>query len=103
MAKKLFVGGLSYDTTEESLKTAFSEAGTVESVAIITDRMTGHSRGFGFIEMLNDEEAAKAIELFDDKEFEGRTLKVSEARPRNDKPFQQDRDKGFGSERSFDV
>lgn len=86
MAKKLYVGGLSYGTTDEALKAAFSEAGAVESVTIIKDRMTGRSRGFGFVEMTNDEDAAKAISLFDGKELDGRKLTVNEARPMTDRP-----------------
>lgn len=81
MAKKLYVGGLPYSTTEDSLKTIFSQAGTVESATIISDRMTGRSKGFGFIEMATDEEAQAAIDMFNGKEFEGRTLTVNEARP----------------------
>lgn len=81
MAKKLYVGGLPYSTTEEELKSAFAEAGTVASVRIIVDRMTNRSRGFGFVEFENDADADKAIETFDGKEFGGRTLVVNEARP----------------------
>ena len=81
MNKKLYVGGLSYDTTEDSLKNGFSEAGTVESVVIIKDRMSGRSKGFGFVEMSSGEEAKKAIDMFDGKEFEGRSIKVNEAKP----------------------
>jgi RNA recognition motif-containing protein len=79
--KKLYVGNLSYDTTEESLKTTFSEAGTVETANIIVDKYTSRSKGFGFIEMSTPEEAQKAIELFDGKELDGRNLKVNEAKP----------------------
>jgi len=86
MEKKLFVGGLSYNTTDESLKDLFSQAGEVESVAVITDRMTGRSKGFGFVEMSTEKEAQKAIDMFHEKEFEGRTLAVSEARPQEDRP-----------------
>ena len=81
MAKKLYVGGLSYDTTEATLKDTFAQAGTVESAAIIMDKMTNRSKGFGFVEMSTDEEAAKAIEMFDGKELDGRTVKVNEAKP----------------------
>ena len=81
MAKKLYVGGISYSSTEDGLKDYFSQAGEVVSAAIITDKMTGRSKGFGFVEMSSDDEAAKAIEMFDGKEFDGRTLKVNEARP----------------------
>lgn len=85
MAKKLFVGGLSYDTSEDSLKDQFSRAGRVASVQIIINRDTGRSKGFGFVEMETDEEAKKAIEMFDGKDFEGQKLTVNEARPL-DKP-----------------
>ncbi|MBU2025222.1 RNA-binding protein [Patescibacteria group bacterium] len=90
MNKNLYVGGLSYDTTEDSLSKAFSQAGTVESANIITNKMTGQSKGFGFVEMSTPEEAKKAIELFNGKEFEGRNLTVNEARPPR---------KDFGSDR----
>lgn len=83
MAKKLYVGGIPYESSEDSLKEAFSKAGTVESVSIITDKMTGRSRGFGFVEMSSDDEAQKAIEMYDGKDFEGRNLTVNEARPKN--------------------
>ncbi len=81
MAKKLYVGGLSYDTTEDALKEFFSQAGTVETATIIIDRISNRSKGFGFVEMSSDEEAGKAIEMFNGKEFDGRTITVSEARP----------------------
>ena len=81
MAKKLYVGSLSYDTTDDGLKTAFSEAGTVESAVVIMDKMSGRSKGFGFVEFSSDEEAKKAIEMFNGKELDGRTLVVNEARP----------------------
>lgn len=81
MAKKLYVGGLSYDTTQDSLKTHFSQAGTVESAIVIMDKMSGRSKGFGFVEMSTDDEATKAIEMFNGKDFEGRNLTVNEARP----------------------
>lgn len=102
MSKKLYVGGLSYDTTEESLKELFSQAGNVESVAIITDKMSGRSKGFGFVEMSTEEEAKKAIEMFSGKEFEGRTITVDEARPQESRPrtggFNRERG-GFGGNR----
>lgn len=81
MAKKLYVGGLSYNTTEATLKDTFAQAGTVESATIIIDKMTNRSKGFGFVEMSTDEEAQKAIEMFDGKELDGRTVKVNEAKP----------------------
>lgn len=86
MAKKLYVGGLSYDTTEETLKDLFAQAGTVESAVIITDKMSGRSKGFGFVEMSTEEEAQKAIEMFNGKELDGRTVTVNEARPMEDRP-----------------
>lgn len=95
MAKKLYVGGLPYSTNEEALKAAFAQAGTVESATIITDKMSGRSRGFGFVEMATDEEALKAIELWHDKDFEGRTLTVNEAKPLSARPPRS----GFGGDR----
>lgn len=86
MGKKLFVGNVPYNITEDKLKEVFSEAGDVESVAIITDKMTGRPRGFVFVEMTTDEAAAKAVEMFDGKEVEGRALNVNEARPREERP-----------------
>ncbi len=86
MAKKLYVGGLPYSSTEDSLKEAFSQAGTVESAVIIIDKMSGRSKGFGFVEMSNDEEAQKAIEMFNGQDFEGRKLTVNEARPMEARP-----------------
>lgn len=79
--KKLFVGGLSFNTTEQSLTEAFSKAGTVLSAVIITDRMTHRSKGFGFVEMENDADADTAIEMYNEKELDGRTVVVNEARP----------------------
>ena len=81
MEKKLYVGSLSYDTSEDSLRDLFAQAGKVESVTIITDRMTGRSKGFGFVEMANDEDAKKAKEMLNGKELDGRNIIVDEARP----------------------
>ena len=78
----IYIGNISYQTTEDDVQTLFGEHGTVDSVHLISDRETGRSKGFGFIEMPNDEEAKKAIEAFDGTEFGGRQLKVNEARPR---------------------
>lgn len=94
MAKKLYVGGLSYDTSEAGLKEAFSQAGTVESATVITDKMSGRSRGFGFVEMATDEDAQAAISMWNEKELDGRTLTVNEARPMTDRPPR--RGGGFG-------
>ena len=81
MAKKLYVGGIPYSTTEAALGELFAKAGTVSSATIIIDRMTGRSKGFGFVEMANDEEAQAAIDMFNGQEFEGRKLTVNVARP----------------------
>ncbi len=84
MNNKLYVGGLSYDTTEDELKNHFGGAGTVVSASIIMDRETNRSRGFGFVEMSSEEEANKAIEMFNEKEFAGRTLTVNIAKPKSE-------------------
>ena len=84
MAKKLYVGNLSYSVTEDALKEYFSQAGTVESVMILFDKVTGRSKGFGFVEMSTEEEAQKAIEMFNGKELESRPITVNEARPREE-------------------
>jgi len=89
MAKKLYVGGIPYSTSEEALSTHFSQVGAVESANIITDKMSGRSRGFGFVEMSSDEDAQKAIEMFDGKDFEGRNLIVNEARPMKERDSQE--------------
>ncbi|HLC95291.1 MAG TPA: RNA-binding protein [Patescibacteria group bacterium] len=81
MATKLYVGGVSYGTTEDGLRDAFAQAGNVVSAKIIIDKMTGRSRGFGFVEMGSDDDAQKAITLWNGKELDGRTLTVNEARP----------------------
>jgi len=81
MEKKLYVGGLSYDTTEDSLKELFSQAGTVDSAVIIIDKISSRSKGFGFVEMSSEDEAKKAIEMFNGKELDGRSITVNEARP----------------------
>jgi len=87
MEKKLYVGGLSYDTKEDTLKDLFSKAGTVDSVTIIMDKFSGKSKGFGFVEMSSEEEAKKAIEMFDGKELDGRDIKVNEAKPMKKRDF----------------
>jgi RNA recognition motif-containing protein len=81
---KLYVGNLSYSATENELREMFSQYGTVESVAVITDRDTGRSKGFGFVEFANDAEANAAIAGLNGKEVSGRALTVSQARPRNE-------------------
>jgi len=96
MAKKLYVGGLSYDTTEDGLKEAFAKAGTVESATVITDKMSGRSKGFGFVEMSSDEEAQKAMKMWNGKELDGRTLTVNEARPMEERAPRRDFNRGGG-------
>jgi len=86
MAKKLYVGNLSYDTNDSSLSDAFAKAGAVTSATVIMDRMTGRSKGFGFVEMTNDAEADAAIQMWDGQELDGRNLKVNEARPMEERP-----------------
>ena len=93
MAKKLYVGNLSYNTYEDSLRNLFAAYGNVESVKIITDRDTGYSKGFGFVEMGTDEEAQAAIAGTNGKEFDGRQLKVNEAM---DKPKREGGGGGYG-------
>jgi len=92
---KLYVGGIPYRTTEDEMRTAFAECGTVTSVSIISDRMTGRSRGFGFVEMGSEAEAQAAIDRWDGKEFGGRTLSVSFARPQGERP-ERGNGGGFG-------
>ena len=79
---KIYVGNLSFQTTESELQELFSQHGAVTDVAVITDRETGRPRGFGFVEMSNDQEARDAIGALDGKEFGGRTIRVNEARPK---------------------
>jgi RNA recognition motif-containing protein len=81
----IYVGNLSFDTTEEDLRTAFGGYGTITSVAIIKDKFSGESRGFGFVEMANSAEAKKAIEGMGGTELNGRSLNVNEARPREER------------------
>lgn len=83
---QIYVGNVSYNTNEESLTSLFSTYGEVDSVKLITDRETGRAKGFGFIAMPNDDEANKAIEELNGKEFDGRTLRINEARPREERP-----------------
>ncbi len=86
MATKLYVGGLPYSTTNDELSAHFSAAGSVSSATIIMDKMSGRSKGFGFVEMSSDAEAQAAIEMFNGKDFGGRNLTVNEARPMEARP-----------------
>lgn len=83
---RLFVGNLSYQTMENDLQDYFSQAGVVTSVNLMLDKVTGKSRGFAFVEFATQEEATKAVEEFHNKEFQGRTLTVNVARPREERP-----------------
>jgi len=85
MSKKLYVGNLPYEVKDEDLKEHFSQAGVVESATVITDRTTGRSKGFGFVEMSTDEEAQKAIEMLNGKELNSRALTINEARPKEER------------------
>ena len=103
MATKLYVGNLPFQTTNDELRDHFAQAGNVESVSVIEDRMTGRSRGFAFVEMATPEEAANAIEQLNGKEFGGRNLTVNEARPRTDRgPGGYGNRGGYGGRRDRD-
>jgi RNA recognition motif-containing protein len=99
MTKKLYVGNLSFQTTNQDLQDLFSQAGTVESAQIIEDRDTGQSKGFAFVEMSSDQEAASAIDQFNGKEVGGRMLKVNEAKPRENRSGGGGGGRGFGGNR----
>jgi RNA recognition motif-containing protein len=102
MSRKLYVGNLSYNTTESDLESLFGQSGTVESVRGMRDKATGRARGFGFVEMASDEEAQAAISATNGVEFGGRTLTVNEARPqeaRSGGGFGGNRGGGFGGGR----
>ena len=85
MGTKLFVGSLAWATTSDGLRTAFAQAGTVVDAVVISDRMSGRSKGFGFVEMSTPEEAQAAIEMWNEKELDGRKIIVNEARPKEEK------------------
>jgi RNA recognition motif-containing protein len=92
--KKLYVGGIAYATTQQGLEQAFAQAGSVVSAQIIMDKMTGRSKGFGFVEMSSPEEAEAAINMWNDKELDGRRLTVNLARPKEDRPRTGGGDRG---------
>lgn len=83
--KNIFVGNLSFGVTEEAIRSAFEEYGTVDRVSVVKDRDTGQARGFGFVEMNNDSEAERAINGLNGKQLDGRALNVNEARPKEDR------------------
>lgn len=85
MGKKLYVGNLTFDVTDKDLEALFSQAGVCQSVAVITDKFSGQSRGFGFVEMSSNAEAQAAIQQFNGQDLKGRALKVNEARDRDDR------------------
>ncbi len=93
----IYVGNLSFSVTDSDLREAFAAFGTVEKASVITDRGTGQSRGFGFVEMPNRDEAEKAIAALNGRDLKGRALKVNEAQARTDRP----RTGGFGRDRRF--
>lgn len=97
MANKLYVGNLPFGTTNEELQQAFSQAGQVVEAVVLMDKMTGRSRGFGFVTMATQEEATAAVEMFNGKDFGGRVIVVNEARPREERP----RTGGFGGGGNF--
>lgn len=103
MESKLYVGNLPYSVTEDELRDYFAQAGTIKSVALIRDRDTGRSKGFAFVEYETSEEAQKAIDFFNGKQLQDRTLTVNEARPREDRPagggFRRDSGQGNRQQR----
>ena len=99
MSKKLYVGNLAFQTTTQDLEQLFAQAGSVASAQIIEDRDTGRSKGFAFVEMSTEDEAAAAIEQFNGKEVAGRALKVNEARPKENRSGGGGGGRGFGGNR----
>jgi len=99
MATKLYVGNLPFKVREEELQSLFQQAGTVASVNIIRDKVSGQSRGFGFVEMSSPEEAEKAIEMFNGHSMENRAIVVNEARPQTPRPQRSGGRGGYGSGR----
>jgi RNA recognition motif-containing protein len=87
----IYIGNLAYSVTEDDLRDAFSEFGQVDSASIINDKFSGRSKGFGFVDMPNDSEAREAIESMNEKDLNGRTIKVNEAKPREERPARRDR------------
>ena len=102
MAKKLYVGGLSYTITDSQLGQIFSQAGSVVSATVIMDKYSGRSKGFGFVEMASDEEADKAIQTLNGQEVEGRRIIVNEARPMVPRSTEERKPRDFSQGRGFD-
>lgn len=86
MSQKLYVGGIAFSTTSEGLRQHFAQSGTVISANVVTDQFSGQSRGFGFVEMSTAEEAQQAVSQLNDRQLDGRSLKVEVAKPKGDKP-----------------
>ncbi len=97
MAKKLYIGGLSYDLTDDDLREAFAACGNVESATVIKDKFSGRSKGFGFVEMSTEEEAQNAIATMNGQELAGRQIIVNEARPMEDRPHRDFNSRGGNS------
>ena len=97
MEKRLYVGNLSYSSTEDTIEALFAQAGTVAKCELMLDKFTSRSRGFAFVEMGSPEEAQKAVEMFNDQELEGRNLRVNIARPREERPPRREGGYGGGS------
>lgn len=98
MEKRLYVGNLSYNSTEDDLEALFKQAGTVVSCQLMLDKFTSRSRGFAFVEMESVDEANSAVEMFNEQDFEGRSLRVNIAKPREERPPRRE---GGGRERSY--
>jgi RNA recognition motif-containing protein len=94
MPSKLYVGNLAYSVSNDDLRELFSQAGQVQSATVVTDKLSGQSKGFGFVEMTTSQEAADAIRQFNDSELKGRNIKVNEARPRESSFGNRDRNSG---------
>ena len=101
MSKKLYVGNLPFSVDSDKLRELFSEFGEVEDAAIISDKFSGRSKGFGFVTFVNDEEADKAISEMNDKEVDGRKMKVNEAKPMEERPQGDRPRRSFGNRNGF--
>ena len=99
--QNLFIGSLAYATTDDTLKAHFEQVGPVSSARVITDRESGRSKGFGFVEFENDEDNQKAVDQLNGKELDGRAINVSLARPKEDRPRDNNRDGGSFRQRSW--
>ncbi len=98
---KLFVGSIAYSTTEDAIRELFAQCGTVSSCNLITDKFSGQSKGFAFVEMSTDEEAKEAIAKYNNFELDGRKMVVNVARPKEDRPRRDNFGGGGGSDRNF--